>query len=212
MRGRTATPIPAGWQPVRPRRIEVTGRVSFGEFMLDAETRELRRGSKPSRFHRKPTSFWRRLSRTGRKPSRRSLFRNAVARHLRGREEPRQPDRRDSRRPWRRCDAPAFHAHGPPVRLFVSGGAGQTTGSAHREPDPLRLIWAEGRAGLGEGEHVLGRDPELELFLDAPGVSRRHALISIVGEEATLEIWAARTARSSPIVVSTRAHGSLTVT
>ena len=51
----------------------------------------------------------------------------------------------------------------------------------------FRLIWAQGRAGLSAGDHVLGRDPELELFLDAPGVSRRHALISIVGEEATLE-------------------------
>ena len=34
---------------------------------------------------------------------------------------------------------------------------------------------------------MLGRDPDLELFLDAPGVSRRHALISIVGAEATIE-------------------------
>jgi DNA-binding winged helix-turn-helix (wHTH) protein len=51
----------------------------------------------------------------------------------------------------------------------------------------FRLIWAQGRAGLSEGEHVLGRDPDLELFLDSPGVSRRHALIRIVGEEATVE-------------------------
>jgi DNA-binding winged helix-turn-helix (wHTH) protein len=51
----------------------------------------------------------------------------------------------------------------------------------------FRLIWADGRAGLGEGEHVLGRDPDLELFLDSPGVSRRHALIRIAGEDATVE-------------------------
>ena len=30
----------------------------------------------------------------------------------------------------------------------------------------FRLVWADGRAGIGEGEHVLGRDPDLELFLD----------------------------------------------
>ena len=41
----------------------------------------------------------------------------------------------------------------------------------------FRLQWANGRARLGEGEHVLGRDPDLELFFDSPGVSRRHALI-----------------------------------
>jgi pSer/pThr/pTyr-binding forkhead associated (FHA) protein len=51
----------------------------------------------------------------------------------------------------------------------------------------FRLVWPGGRAGLGDGEHVLGRDPELELFLDAPEVSRRHARIRIAGDEATIE-------------------------
>ena len=51
----------------------------------------------------------------------------------------------------------------------------------------FRVVWPGGRAGLGDGEHVLGRDPDLELFLDAPDVSRRHARISIAGEEATIE-------------------------
>jgi len=51
----------------------------------------------------------------------------------------------------------------------------------------FRLLWGSGRAGLGDGEHVLGRDPDLELFLDAPGVSRRHALIRIAGEEASVQ-------------------------
>jgi DNA-binding winged helix-turn-helix (wHTH) protein len=51
----------------------------------------------------------------------------------------------------------------------------------------FRLLWATGRARLGEGEHVLGRDPDLELFLDSPGISRRHALIKITGDKATVE-------------------------
>jgi pSer/pThr/pTyr-binding forkhead associated (FHA) protein len=34
---------------------------------------------------------------------------------------------------------------------------------------------------------VLGRDPNLDLFLDSPGVSRRHALIRIDGERAKVE-------------------------
>lgn len=51
----------------------------------------------------------------------------------------------------------------------------------------FRLVWPGGRAGLSDGEHVLGRDPELELFLDAPDVSRRHARIRIAGDEATIE-------------------------
>ena len=51
----------------------------------------------------------------------------------------------------------------------------------------FRLLWANGRAWLGEGEHLLGRDPDLELFLDSPGISRRHARIRIAGDEATVE-------------------------
>jgi DNA-binding winged helix-turn-helix (wHTH) protein len=51
----------------------------------------------------------------------------------------------------------------------------------------FRLVWEAGRAGIGEGEHVLGRDPDLELFLDSPSVSRRHALIRVTGGEATVE-------------------------
>jgi DNA-binding winged helix-turn-helix (wHTH) protein len=51
----------------------------------------------------------------------------------------------------------------------------------------FRLLWQDGRAGLSEGEHVLGRDPDLALFFDSPSVSRRHALLRIAGNDATLE-------------------------
>jgi hypothetical protein len=51
----------------------------------------------------------------------------------------------------------------------------------------FRLLWANGQAKLGDGSHVLGRDPDLEIFLDSPGISRRHALISIAGQRATVE-------------------------
>ena len=51
----------------------------------------------------------------------------------------------------------------------------------------FRLVWAGGRATLTDGEHVLGRDPDLELFLDARDISRRHARIRIIGDEATIE-------------------------
>ena len=51
----------------------------------------------------------------------------------------------------------------------------------------FRLVWPGGHAALTEGEYVLGRDPDLELFLDAPNVSRRHARIRIAGGTATIE-------------------------
>ena len=48
-------------------------------------------------------------------------------------------------------------------------------------------MWAGGRIALSDGEYVLGRDPDLELFVDAPDVSRHHARIRIAGEAATIE-------------------------
>ena len=51
----------------------------------------------------------------------------------------------------------------------------------------VRLVWSGGRVALDDGEHVLGRDPDLELFLDSPTVSRRHAIVRISGTEATIE-------------------------
>jgi DNA-binding winged helix-turn-helix (wHTH) protein len=56
-----------------------------------------------------------------------------------------------------------------------------------KEPARFRLVWPGGRAALREGEYVVGRDPDLELFLDAQEVSRRHARITIAGERATIE-------------------------
>jgi DNA-binding winged helix-turn-helix (wHTH) protein len=51
----------------------------------------------------------------------------------------------------------------------------------------FRLAWPGGRAALTDGEYVLGRDPDVELFLDAHDVSRRHARITIAGNDASIE-------------------------
>lgn len=51
----------------------------------------------------------------------------------------------------------------------------------------FHVKWVNGCVTLDEGEHVLGRDPDMEIFLDSPGVSRRHALITISAGRATIE-------------------------
>ena len=56
----------------------------------------------------------------------------------------------------------------------------------------FRLVWADGRASFGAGEHVLGREPETEIFLDSQSVSRRHALIRVSASGATLEDLASK--------------------
>jgi DNA-binding winged helix-turn-helix (wHTH) protein len=50
-----------------------------------------------------------------------------------------------------------------------------------------RLTWKGGRALLPDGQHVLGRDPGLELFFDSSTVSRRHAQIEVRAAEVTIE-------------------------
>ena len=63
-----------------------------------------------------------------------------------------------------------------------------TRGSA-RQPGDISFVIksASSRMQLDEGEHVLGRDPDAEICLDSPGVSRRHARISIGGDSARIE-------------------------
>jgi DNA-binding winged helix-turn-helix (wHTH) protein len=51
----------------------------------------------------------------------------------------------------------------------------------------FRLKWLNGRATLEEGEHLIGRDPDAEIFLNSAGVSRRHARIGISAGRATIE-------------------------
>ena len=63
------------------------------------------------------------------------------------------------------------------------------TGRGTRRAEEAAFIvrWAGGRVRLGEGEHILGRDPDAEILLDSPGVSRRHARLTISAGRATIE-------------------------
>lgn len=54
------------------------------------------------------------------------------------------------------------------------------------QPVP-RVVWGRRTLPLVEGENVLGRDEEAGVRIDAPGISRRHALIRVRGGEATIE-------------------------
>ena len=177
-------------RPVRCRRAEVSGRVCFGDFVLDPGlARTAPRKADRSRSRRRRISCWRSSSPAAPRRSRRSRFRSASG-----------PTPSWSRRTWS-IWSPRFGSPSATIRR-IRASCARSTGSATHFGSPgdtpaddarpghavrFRLVWADGRAGLGDGEHVLGRDPDLDLFLDSPGVSRRHALIRITGDEATLE-------------------------
>jgi DNA-binding winged helix-turn-helix (wHTH) protein len=60
-------------------------------------------------------------------------------------------------------------------------------GQRRRPAFAYRLFWRSREIALEEGENVLGRDPDVGIFLDHTSVSRRHACIRIAGEGAVLE-------------------------
>jgi DNA-binding winged helix-turn-helix (wHTH) protein len=64
--------------------------------------------------------------------------------------------------------------------------AGEAASRSMRGAVSVQVKWANGRATLEDGDHVLGRDPDVEILLASPGVSRRHALIRIAEGRATI--------------------------
>ena len=71
----------------------------------------------------------------------------------------------------------AFAAAGQPPDLAAPGGA------------RCWLMWNERAIVLAEGESIVGRDPACAVWVDAPGVSRRHARIDVAegGDVVRLE-------------------------
>ncbi|HEY6929604.1 MAG TPA: FHA domain-containing protein [Thermoanaerobaculia bacterium] len=50
-----------------------------------------------------------------------------------------------------------------------------------------RIVWGDREITLGEGENLLGRDPDVAVWIDLNSVSRRHARITVSDDSATLE-------------------------
>jgi DNA-binding winged helix-turn-helix (wHTH) protein len=58
-------------------------------------------------------------------------------------------------------------------------------GSAPRAPaTPVWIVWQQRAIPLSPGENVIGRDGTCAVFIDADGVSRRHASITVYSENA----------------------------
>ena len=163
--------------------------VSFGRFVLDAETRELRRGNEAVPLSPKAYQLLEMLVVNRPKAVSKSALQEqlwpdtfVVDKNLVNLvSEIREALGDNATRPQYVRTVPKFgyafrHSTSPAIR------SQETPASAR-----FRLVWAGGRASLNDGEYVLGRDPDLELFLDAHDVSRKHARITIVGNVATIE-------------------------
>jgi hypothetical protein len=106
----------------------------------------------------------------------------------------------DRRRPavWIRT------AHG--FGYAFCGEATVLTGAQESATDrpPCWLEWGRRRFPLSIGTHIIGRDPDVEIRLDASTVSRRHARVVVTVEGTSLEDFGSKngTLRGSERVTS----------
>ena len=86
-----------------------------------------------------------------------------------------------------RARAPVFvrTAHG--FGYAFCGEAITLPGATGAERPSCWLEWGRRRFPLSAGEHVVGRDPDVEVRLDASTVSRRHARLVVTEDETMLE-------------------------
>lgn len=70
-----------------------------------------------------------------------------------------------------------------------SGAANDETNAAGPPRAVAGMFWivADTQIALREGENLLGREPGATVWFDRPGVSRRHARITVKDDQATLE-------------------------
>jgi DNA-binding winged helix-turn-helix (wHTH) protein len=72
---------------------------------------------------------------------------------------------------------------------FSGAVVDQPIRSAPRRPAPHKcwLVWTDRSLALTEGENIVGRDPRSDNWLDASGVSRRHARIAVTADQVSIE-------------------------
>ncbi len=58
---------------------------------------------------------------------------------------------------------------------------------AVKPPVKYWLVWETRQIALSDGENILGRAPDAEIWIDAPGVSRHHARIRLQESGAAVE-------------------------
>jgi len=164
-------------------------RVAFGAFILDSETRELLEHGR--RLHVSPKAFDLLKLLIERSPSvvsKTELQDRIWAGAFVGDAnlsvviaEIRQALRDDAKNATliRTVHRVGYAFSGTATELSAKGAR---TGTFHR----CWLVWRDKTFTLGDGENVIGRDPRCTVWLDASGVSRRHATIAIGRDEVTI--------------------------
>lgn len=78
-------------------------------------------------------------------------------------------------------------SHGHGYAFCGTTTLSEAAGDPRAQPAAAWLEWDRQRFPLSVGEHVIGRDPDVQVRLDHTTVSRRHARIVVRPDGATLE-------------------------
>jgi DNA-binding winged helix-turn-helix (wHTH) protein len=163
-------------------------KIRFGPFTLDLDTRQLTRGRREIHLAPKAFELLATLARARPKVLSKAVLQerlwpktyvaeanlsNLVAEIREALSDP--------------AHAPRFvrTAHG--FGYAFCGDASTLSSATGPDRPSCWLEWGRRRFPLSEGEHVLGRDPDVEIRLDASTVSRRHARLVVTSERTVLE-------------------------
>lgn len=173
-------------------------RTSFGEFVLDEGAREVRRAGSP--VHLTPKAYAL-LTYLACRP-RRAVAKSELLEHLWPGvfvtesalttvvKELRHAlgDSAEEPRYVRSVRGFGYAFEAEPLVLdapvgSVAGEASPPTAALHE----FRVVWKDREVGLADGPNLLGRTHEAAVWVDDTSVSRRHAVIHVDGDCATIE-------------------------
>ena len=166
-------------------------RATFGPFSVDSLTRQLAEGSQV--LHLSPKAFDLLLLLLERRPAvvQKGEIASRIWPGVTVSETSMGGLVKEIRRALRDDPArPAFIRTAHSVGYAFVGSVGGDT-SRRGQPDEgtyrAWLAWHDRTFSLAPGENIIGRDPRCTVWVDASGVSRRHARIVVAGTEATIE-------------------------
>lgn len=168
-------------------------RVTFGDFTLDSATRQLERAGRP--LHLSPKAFDLLALLVAHRPAvvdkdtlRDKLWpgTNVVDANLNNLASEIRSALGDD------AHEPRFLRTVHRVGYAFCGAAIEIEHGAAPQPAGTRafLVWEDRRLMLRDGSQTIGRDPSCAIWIDAPGVSRRHARINMTlhGDQSTAVI------------------------
>ena len=79
------------------------------------------------------------------------------------------------------------HGFGYAFAADVADDAAPSKPARSRKGSACYLVLGHRTFPVSDGEHIVGREPSVSVWLDSPKVSRHHARIVVKGERATIE-------------------------